>query len=108
MRGYLESAAAGDSGVALSLEASTPSFAKRMSDSLDELRLVVFVDAGVVEVQAPLTAVDQYSLSGAGVGMRLKALHGLVAGLDLAVALNELGKTKQGDGRIYFKLGYEW
>jgi len=108
VRGYLESAAAGDSGVALSLEATTPSFAKRINDSLDDLRLVAFVDAGAVEVQAPLTATDQYSLSGAGVGMRLKAWHGLAAGLDFAVATKELGATKQGDGRVYFKLGYEW
>lgn len=108
VRGYLESAAAGDSGIAVTLEATTPSFAKRVSESLDELRLVAFVDGGAVEVQAPISAVDQYSLAGAGLGLRLKGWHGLTAGLDWAVALKELGTTKQGDNRVYFKLGYEW
>lgn len=108
VRGYLESAAAGDSGIAITLEATTPSFAKRVSESLDDLRLVAFVDGGAVEVQAPISAVDQYSLAGAGLGLRLKGWHGLTAGLDWAVALKELGATKQGDNRVYFKLGYEW
>jgi len=108
VRGYLESAAAGDSGIAITLEATTPSFAKRLSESLDDLRLVAFVDGGAVKVQAPITATDQYSLGGAGVGLRLKAWGGLAASLDWAVALNELGSTKRGDSRMYFKLGYEW
>jgi len=40
--------------------------------------------------------------------LRLKAWRGLAAGLDWAVALKELGTIKQGDSRVYFKLGYEW
>jgi hemolysin activation/secretion protein len=108
VRGYLESAASGDKGLALSLEASTPNFAKRVSESFEEARLLAFVDAGTAQVLAPLTADDEYNLVGAGVGMRLKAWHGATVALDWAVALKDVGTTKQGDSRLYFKLGYEW
>jgi hemolysin activation/secretion protein len=108
VRGYLESAASGDKGIALGLEATTPNFAKRLSDSLDELRVVAFLEGGTVNVLSPITADDNYSLAGAGVGMRLKAGRGLTASLDWGMALHELGRTKEGDSRLYFKLGYEW
>ena len=108
VRGYLESAAAGETGIALSLEATTPSFAKRVSESLDDLRLVAFLDGGSVSVPDPITADSQFDLAGAGLGLRLKGWRGLTMGLDWAVALNALGKTKQGDNHLYFKLGYDW
>jgi hemolysin activation/secretion protein len=108
VRGYLESAAAGDAGIALSLEASTPNFAKRLSDSLDDMHLLAFVDGGAVHVLSPIMADDQFNLAGAGVGMRVKGWRGVTAAMDWAVALKDLGNTKQGDSRLYFRLGYEW
>ncbi|MDO9195837.1 ShlB/FhaC/HecB family hemolysin secretion/activation protein, partial [Rhodoferax sp.] len=108
VRGYLESAASGDTGIAVSLEATTPNFAKRMSDSLDDAHLLAFVDAGTVNVLSPITADDHYTLAGAGLGMRVKGWRGVTAAVDWAVALNELGNTRRGDSRIYFKFGYEW
>lgn len=108
VRGYLESAASGDTGIAVSLEASTPNFAKRLSDSLEEARMVAFADAGTVNVLSPITADDHFTLAGAGLGLRIKGWRGISAAVDWAVALNELGNTKQGDSRVYFKLGYEW
>lgn len=108
VRGYLESAASGDTGIAVSLEASTPNFAKRLSDSLEEARMVAFADAGTVNVLSPITADDHFTLAGAGLGLRMKGWRGISAAVDWAVALNELGNTKQGDSRVYFKLGYEW
>jgi hemolysin activation/secretion protein len=108
VRGYLESAAAGETGIALSLEVTTPSFAKRVSESLDDLRMVAFLDGGSVSVLDSISADSQYDLAGAGLGLRLKGWRGLTMGLDWAVALNALGKTKQGDNHLYFKLGYDW
>ena len=61
-----------------------------------------------MNVLSPITADDHYTLAGAGLGMRLKGWRGASAALDWAVALNELGNTKRGDSRLYFKLGYEW
>ncbi|MDP2020988.1 MAG: ShlB/FhaC/HecB family hemolysin secretion/activation protein, partial [Hydrogenophaga sp.] len=87
VRGYLESAALGDNGVALSLEARTPNWASQLTDSLDDLHLLAFVDGGYVHVREPITAEDRITLAGAGVGLRLKGWRGVSAGIDWAVAL---------------------
>jgi hemolysin activation/secretion protein len=108
VRGYLESAASGDTGLALSLEASTPNWANRVSDTLDEVRLLAFVDGGKVKVLSPITADEYYNLVGAGLGLRVKGWRGASATLDWALAMQDLAGTRQGDSRVYFKLGYEW
>ena len=108
VRGYLESAALGDNGAALSLEAATPNFAKRLAEPLDDVHLLAFVDGGYVHVRQPITADDRFTLAGAGLGVRLKGWRGLSAGLDWAVALKALGDTERGDSRGHFRLGYEW
>jgi hemolysin activation/secretion protein len=59
-------------------------------------------------VRDPITAVDRYTLVGSGVGLRLKAWGGVTAAFDWAIAMNDIGKTKTGDSRAYFKLAYQW
>lgn len=109
VRGYLESVALGENGANFSLEARMPSFAKHLSDSLDELHLLTFVDIGSVHVREPLPGQeDRFTLAGAGLGMRLKGWRGVSAGLDWAVALKDQGDTERGDSRGHFRLGYEW
>jgi hemolysin activation/secretion protein len=108
VRGYLESAALGDTGLALSLEATTPSFAKSLGDAVENAHLLAFIDTGFVRVIDPITATDRFELAGAGVGLRIKGAKNLSASLDWAIALNELGNTRRGDSRVYFRLGYEW
>jgi hemolysin activation/secretion protein len=108
VRGYLESAASGDRGLALSLEATTPNYAKQLGAALDEFRLLAFLDGGQVRVIDPITATDRYTLAGAGIGMRLKAWGGVSAALDWAVALKEINNTRRHDSRVYFRLAYEF
>jgi len=108
VRGYLESAALGESGLALSLEARTPNFARHVGESVDDLHLIAFVDGGEVRVKEPISADDRFTLAGAGVGVRVRAARGLSADLDWAVALKALGQTDRGDSRAHFRLGYEW
>jgi len=108
VRGYLESAALGENGISLSLEARTPNQGKKIADALDELHLLAFVDGGTVSVLEPITADQRFTLAGAGLGLRLKGWGGVSAGLDWAVALKDLGKTERGDSRVHFRLGYEW
>lgn len=108
VRGYLESAALGDQGIALSLEATSPNYARQFGASLDDLRLLAFVDGGHVRVIDPITAIDRHTLAGAGIGLRLKGWGGVSAALDWAVALKELNSTRRHDHRVYFRLGYEW
>ena len=38
----------------------------------------------------------------------MKAWRGASANFDWAVAQDDIGNTKRGDSRVYFKLGYEW
>jgi len=108
VRGYLESAALGENGISLSLEARTPNQAKKIADSLDDLHLLAFVDGGTVAVLEPITADDRFTLAGAGLGLRLKGWGGVSAGLDWAIALKDQGDTERGDSRAHFRLGYEW
>lgn len=108
VRGYLESAASGDKGLTMSLEVATPNLAKGVSESLDDAHFLGFIDVGTVRVIDPISATDRYTLAGAGMGLRVKGWRGVSGSLDWAVALRELGATKRGDSRVYFKLGYEW
>lgn len=108
VRGYLESAALGENGLALSLEARTPNFAKRIGASLDEIYLLAFLDGGEVRIREPITADDRFTISGAGLGVRFKGWRGVFGGLDWAVPLNDLGTTETGEDRAHFRLGYEW
>ncbi len=108
VRGYVESAALGENGLAFSLEARTPNVAKRIGDALDEFYLLAFFDGAEVRVREPITADARFTISGAGLGLRLKGWRGVFAGLDWAVALNDLGTTERGDDRAHFRLGYEW
>ena len=114
VRGYLESAASGDAGVTLSLEATTPNFAKSVNESLDNLYALAFLDGGAVKVIDPTPGqIERATLLGAGLGLRFKGFGGASASLDWSVALQDedaskLNGTKRGDRRLYFKLGYEW
>jgi len=108
VRGYLESVASGDRGLALSLEATTPNYAKQLGTALDDFRLLAFVDGGLVRVIDPITATDRYTLAGAGIGLRLKAWGGVSAALDWAVALKELNNIRRHDSRVHFRLAYEF
>jgi hemolysin activation/secretion protein len=109
VRGYLEAAALGDDGYNLTLEGRTPNFARHLSDGLDELRLLAFVDGGSVYIQQPLPSQQaNFTLAGAGIGLRFNGWHGVSGELDWAVALKDLGNTDSGDSQAYFKLGYAW
>ena len=108
VRGYLESAALGEYGAALSLEGRTPNLAKTIAAAFDDLHLLAFVDGGHVRVIDPITADDRFTLAGAGVGLRFKGRGGVSGGIDWAVALKDRGTTAAGDSRAHFRLGYEW
>ena len=108
VRGYLESAALGENGISLSLEARTPNQAAKVATWLDDLHGLAFVDGGTVSVLEPITADRRFTLAGAGLGLRLKSRGGVSAGIDWAVALKDLGNTRRGDSRAHFKLDYTW
>jgi len=108
VRGYLESAALGDRGLHGSLELQGPNLASWIGSSAQELRVLAFADAGMVKVIDPITAVDTFTLSGVGLGLRLKMATGVSASLDWALALKAIGQTRRHDSRWYARLAYEW
>ena len=109
VRGYLEAAALGDDGFNLTLEGRTPNFARHLTNALDDLRLLAFVDGGSVYVQQPLDAQKaNFTLAGTGIGLRFNGWDGVSGTLDWAVALKDLGDTERGDSQAYFRLGYAW
>lgn len=109
VRGYLESNAAGDDGIVGSLELRTPSFAKHVSERLEFLTLHAFAEGAGLWVQDALPGqTDRFKLFSAGLGMRFRGWDGLTGGLDLAYPFLDAGAVEEGDGRVHFKLGYEW
>lgn len=107
VRGYLESAAGGDSGVSASLELQTPNLWSGDKVAAMETRAMLFYDYGEVRVLDALTAISGYRLAGAGVGLRWRR-GGYSAQIDAAQALDTLGRTQRGDHRIHFRLSYQW
>lgn len=109
VRGYLESSALGDDGVAGSLEWRTPSFAQHMSDKVKELTVLVFVDAARLRVRDPLPSQQaDYELYGAGVGLRFGAWDAFTAELDWAFPLRDEAAVTSGDEQVHFNLRYSF
>lgn len=108
VRGYHESAAAGDNALALTLEASTPNLVQDKDAWVSNVRLIAFADAAQVSVVDSLFADSIFNLAGYGVGLRMAGLHGLTLVLDLAQAQNSIGSTQAGDVRLHFRVAYDW
>lgn len=111
VRGYLESAALGDRGLAVSLEAQSPNLAKHfpsLGESVTSLHALAFVDAATVRVIDPISATDRFSLAGVGLGLGLKGWGGLDISLNWAYPLKAVGNTRKGDHRFHFNVAYGW
>jgi hemolysin activation/secretion protein len=113
VRGYYDSAASGETGLTLTLEASTPNLftspaAADAPGTVNDVRLLAFVDQGSVSVVDPLFATSRFDLSSYGLGLRLSGARGLSVTLDWAIAQSQIGKTQPGDSRLHFRLAQEW
>jgi hemolysin activation/secretion protein len=113
VRGYYDSAASGETGMALTLEASTPNLLKNVAASvapayISDVRLLAFADQGWVTVLEPLFANARFELASYGFGLRISGTRGLSVTLDWAVAQSQINKTLQGDSRLHFRLAQEW
>lgn len=107
VRGYFEGEAAGDAGWRLKAEVKTPTLLDFGGSSL---RAVGFVEGAVLWLKDPLAGqTSEFSLAGAGIGLRLKGPKGgplLV--MDLAQALKAGPKTVRGNQRLHMRFGYEF
>lgn len=109
VRGYTESAASGDDGLIGGVELRTPSLAKRASERLDELTFYAFAEGASLNIREPLPGqTDRFDLLAAGLGLRFKGWSGAFGSLDLAYPFEDAGQVEAGDGRVHFRLGYEW
>lgn len=112
VRGYLESAALGERGLALSVEGLSPNLMRLFSKAEEpagELRALAFADGGQVRVIDPLLAEqDRFTLSSVGLGLRLDAGNGLKGELVWAYPLKAINNTARGDHRFHFNIAYDW
>ncbi|WP_342617530.1 ShlB/FhaC/HecB family hemolysin secretion/activation protein [Rhodoferax sp. GW822-FHT02A01] len=113
VRGYYDSAASGETGMALTLEAVTPNLLTPANASdapswVSDVRLLAFADQGWVTVVDPLFATSRFELGSYGLGLRVNGARGLSLTLDWAIAQNHINSTQQGDNRLHFRLAQEW
>ncbi|WP_072375450.1 ShlB/FhaC/HecB family hemolysin secretion/activation protein [Hyphomicrobium sp. NDB2Meth4] len=119
VRGYLESEAIGDTGVAGSLELRSPDIAallqKRRKDEglemqgerpvFNEFRLFAFVDGAAAMIHSPLPEQDaSYRLWSLGVGARFKMLEYLDGSVALAVPMTTETTTTANEPRVLFSV----
>lgn len=106
VRGYYESQALGDDGLGLGLELRTPHLYKG-SETVDELRLLIFLEGAHLAVQEPLPdQEDETNLASVGLGLMLAVRRQLTLAIDWGVALRENGEVDDGDDRL--NAGLEW
>lgn len=109
VRGYFESSAMGDKGVAGTLELRTPPLAKYLTSAPAGLYAFAFHDRGYVSILDPLPdQTEAFSLASVGVGLRLKKSLGVSGELNYAHALRQAGQVDAGDKRVHFQIGYDW
>ena len=122
VRGYLESEALGDYGVAGTLELRTPNLAPYLEQKLDnppgqpvkfnafdEWRFFAFADAGRTRIHDPLPDQQlQFNLASYGVGTRLKTLQHLNSIVFLAVPLTSQQVTVAQHPRVSFRIWGEF
>ena len=112
VRGYLESAAAGDMGLRASLEWQTRNLAPQWVGAgkwLQSATFNVFAEGAGVWLHNALPGQQRrFGLLAVGVGLRLKAKPGFSVALDLGVPLRDLGTTRSGDPRLHANGSFEF
>jgi hemolysin activation/secretion protein len=115
IRGYYQSEAVGDDGLAGSFELRSPNIGGYLGDFAEDISFYGFVDGARIRVRdALLEQTDSFSLLSAGVGTRFRLFKyfsgHLVAGFPLMDAdPNKDGvSTKKGDQKIQFNVRAEF
>ncbi|KQP35448.1 hypothetical protein ASF44_19075 [Pseudorhodoferax sp. Leaf274] len=110
VRGYEEREVSGDQGVSGSIELVGPELGAALSESIQSLRLLAFVDAGRVWNRGGAPCLgnrDACSLASVGLGMRLVA-GGLQLRVDLADALKAGTRTDRHDLGLHLQAIYSF
>jgi hemolysin activation/secretion protein len=95
----------GDYGAIGTIEFRTPSFGKYISQSINDLHFLTFLDGGALRIRQPLPGEkSSFTLASAGIGARFSAFETLNGVADIAVAAVDGAVTKIGATRIHFRL----
>lgn len=105
VRGYYESEALGDWGVALQTELRSPDIGGLIGPFVKEWRVYAFADGGVAGIYDPLPAQkDFFRAVSVGAGGRLKLFNHLTGTLDAGVPVLSAADSKSGDVFIRFRI----
>ncbi len=110
VRGYFQSEAVADNGVGGSFEIQSPSLATVFGTFVDELRFFGFVDAGYTYLlgRLPTGQASDFTLVGAGGGLRIRLLGHLSGNVIAGVPLVAGPVSKKGDPRVTFQIKSEF
>jgi hemolysin activation/secretion protein len=110
VRGYFQSEAVADSGLASSFELQSPSFASLFGSYVDELRLFGFVDNGytVLVGRKPLGQQNEFRLLSAGGGARIRLFDRVSGEVIVGVPLVAGPVSQRGDPRVTFQIKSEF
>jgi hemolysin activation/secretion protein len=113
VRGYLESAAAGDNAIFATLEYRTPSLIHKIKDKnapvSDDWRFHTFAEAGLVGIWEPLPGQQKRTgLASIGAGTRIKVSNSFNGSLDIGVPFISQTGTPAGTPRVTFRSWVEF
>ncbi|MCQ8105762.1 BamA/TamA family outer membrane protein [Methylomonas sp. SURF-2] len=109
VRGYHQTQQLGDHGVNLSLELHTPKLVPADWDSVQNLRLLGFVDWAGLWTNDPLPPTEAYTeLAAAGLGLRMQVFKHFNGELDWGYPFHKQGSVEPGQQRIDFRMAYEF
>ncbi|WP_225010311.1 ShlB/FhaC/HecB family hemolysin secretion/activation protein [Novosphingobium percolationis] len=98
VRGYFQSQAVGDRGIAATLQVDGPSLATYLPDFVGELRPFVFFDSGIASLIDPLVNQEStFRLASIGGGIRYRLFKHLSGGVTVGVPLLTNTTTRAGD-----------
>ena len=107
VRGYLEAEELGDNGVVAGLELRGPRLL--YAQAIQDFFPFAFVEGGVLHILQPLPGqTSKFSLSSAGLGLRLRAYGGFNAAIDVALPFENGPVTQAGHARVNFMVAYEF
>ncbi|MEP9359951.1 ShlB/FhaC/HecB family hemolysin secretion/activation protein [Sphingomonas sp. KR3-1] len=107
VRGYLQAEGLGDNAYRTSIELRSPTLGPilGLGRSVDDLRVLGFLDAGRVWIYDPLPQQDAgLSIASAGVGLRLQLFKYLYGSLDFGIPLRTTPVTERGPKRVQFRI----
>ena len=109
VRGYLESEKQGDDALSSTLELRYPELRPANWDWLKQLELFAYTDATGLRVRHALPGVPETALLwSTGMGLRLTGFDSVNALLVWGYPLRSSDRTKEGDERVHFSVGYDF